>query len=316
MPNPNLSIMLATDDIDSAASINTTLRGAGYKDIRLAQPVDVFSELEVQPASLLLLKSQEGLSVAEQVRQLDEMGDHYTFILLIDERPPAPLLDEQADNGVDDVLHPEHVPAHLLARIAAGDRLTSSLQRLRQENRMLRQNIASLEQRNQVDSLTGLGNARYLRQKLSDSLRQIQARGGALCYLLIGVQRSGALQREFGTDCYDELLQGVARRLQQMVRPLDVLARLDDQHFVLLTLPADLQECAPSSFKRLHDGLNLKGFMTRAGMLEVAAGISLVGLDSRSLPVEPQSLFEEASALLEASYKTGLVTARRLPAKL
>ncbi len=93
--------------------------------------------------------------------------------------------------------------------------------------------------------MTGLGNSRYLRQKLTDSLRQVQARGGAICYLLIGVQQANELQREYGNDFYDELLQGVARRLQQLVRPLDVLARLDDQHFVLMTMPPDLRDCAP-----------------------------------------------------------------------
>ncbi|WP_213875174.1 diguanylate cyclase [Pseudomonas sp. dw_358] len=316
MPNPILSILLVTDDLDSAAITTGELRQAGYQDIRLAQPGEAIGLLENQPASLLLVSGEEGLQLATQVRQLDEMGDHYTYILLIDQRPAAYLLDEQADNGIDDVIHPGHVRDHLLPRVAAADRLTSNLQRLRQENRLLRQNIASLEQRNLVDSLTGLGNARYLRQKLADSLRQIQARGGALCYLLIGLQQSAALQREYGSDFYDELLQGVARRLQQMVRPLDILARLDDQHFVLLTLPADLQECAPSSFKRLHEGLNLKGFMTSAGLLDIAAGISLVGLDSRSLPIDPQSLFDEASALLDYSYNSGLVTAKRLPSKL
>lgn len=315
MPNPFLSIMLTTDDVDSAASITGALRDAGYQDVRLATVEQAFGALEAQPASLLLVSAGEGLALAERVRQLDERGEHYTFILLIDERPAAPLLDEQADHGIDDVLHPAHLAGQLLARVAVVDRLTSRQQRLRQDNQLLRQNLNNLEQRNLVDALTGLGNARYLQQKLADSLRQIQARGGALCYLLIGVEKPTDPQRPYGVDFYEELIQGVARRLQQMVRPLDILARLDEQHFVLLTLPDDLQECAPSSFKRVHEGLNLKPFMTSAGMLPVTAGISLVGLDSRSLPVDPQSLFGEASALLGASYASGLVTAKRLPAR-
>jgi diguanylate cyclase (GGDEF)-like protein len=315
MPNPFLSIMLTTDDVDSAAAINGALRDAGYQDVRLASTVEAFGSLEARPASLLLVKTQDGLAVAERVRQLDERGDHYTFILLIDERPAAPLLDEQADHGIDDVLHPAYLAEQLPARVAVVDRLTSRQQRLRQDNQLLRQNLNNLEQRNLVDAQTGLGNARYLQQKLADSLRQIQARGGALCYLLIGVEKPRDPQRSFGVDFYEELIQGVARRLQQMVRPLDILARLDEQHFVLLTLPDDLQECAPSSFRRVHEGLNLKPFMTSAGMLPVTAGISLVGLDSRSLPIDPQSLFDEASALLGASYASGLVTAKRLPAR-
>lgn len=264
--------------------------------------------------SILVAIKDEGLAFASRVRLLDEATRSHTWILLLDPRPSAELLDEAADLGVDDLLPPALIDTQLLARVHAADRLRTMLQRMGRENRRLHDHIAGLEQRNLIDALTGLGNSRYLRQALEDSLRQIQARGGALCYLLIGLQNADALQRAHGEQFYDELLQGVGRRLQHMVRPLDVLARLDNQHFVLLTLPRSLHECAPSSFRRLHDGLNHNELMTSSGPVELRAGISLVGLDEKSLPVEPLSLFGEASRLLQESYASGLVSARRLPA--
>lgn len=315
MPNPNLSIVLVHDDPARAEALAAQLRDAGCHTLGISTHAEVLARQERQPASLMLVEGAAGMALAARVRQFDEMGEHYTYILLVSDQAPAALLDETADLGIDDVIHPQALAAQLPARLQAAERLHNIIQRLRQENSLLRQNIASLEQRNLVDSLTGLGNARYLRQKLTDSLRQVQARGGALCYLLIGLQNAGQLQREHGSDGYDELLQGVARRLQQMVRPLDVLGRLDDQHFVLLTLPPDLSECAPSSFKRLHDGINLKAFLTSAGPVEVVAGISLIGADRDSLPDTPQALFDEARALLAESYDSGLVSARRLPAR-
>ncbi|WP_287808936.1 diguanylate cyclase [Pseudomonas sp.] len=315
MPNPNLSVVVVQDDPAKAEQRVALLKQAGCQHVTHCRHTDALARQEQQPASLMLLEGPTGLALASQVRQFDEMGEHYTWILLVSDQPAAQLLDESADLGIDDVLAPHALADQLPARLLAAERLYNTVQRLRQENSLLRQNIASLEQRNLVDSLTGLGNARYLRQKLTDCLRQVQARGGALCYLLIGLQNADSLQREHGSDFYDELLQGVARRLQQMVRPLDILGRLDDQHFVLLTLPPDLQECAPSSFKRLHDGLNLKAFITANGSVEVVAGISLIGADSHSLPDSPQALFEEARALLDESYDSGLVSAKRLPVR-
>ncbi|WP_455923491.1 GGDEF domain-containing protein [Pseudomonas putida] len=315
MPNLNLSLVLVHDDPARAAQLTALLHDAGCRDVSLCSHADALARQAQQPASLMLLEGAAGLALASRVRQFDEMGEHYTYILLISDQNAGELLDEAGDHGIDDVIAPDALVRQLPARLHAAERLYNIVQRLRQENSLLRQNIASLEQRNLVDSLTGLGNARYLRQKLNDSLRQVQARGGALCYLLIGLQNADQLQREHGSDLYDELLQGVGRRLQQMVRPLDVLGRLDDQHFVLLTLPPDLQECAPSSFKRLHDGLNLKAFMTRAGTFEVVAGISLIGADGNSLPETPQALFDEARALLDESYASGLVSAKRLPVR-
>lgn len=315
MPNPNLSILLANDDPQANQAISALLVQAGYRNIRHSGLDQALGLLQQQPASLLLVGGPSSLAVASQVRQHDELTDHYTYVLLLSTCAAAEVLDETADNGIDDIVDPNHLSTALLPRAYAADRLCSTLQRARQENRLLRQNIAQLQRRNQVDALTGLGNARYLRQKLGESLRQVQARGGAICYLLIGIEAIDTLQDNYEPEIYDQVLQGVARRLQQMVRPLDVLARLDDEHFVLLTLPADLQECAPSSFKRLHDGLNLKGFMTDEGVLEVSVGISLIGLDSRSLPIEPKVLLDEASRLLKDAYASGLVTAKRMPAK-
>lgn len=315
MSNPNLSILLAISDAGMRHCAAELLSQGGYHDVRTCTVEDAPGELDQRAADLLVAHGEAGMRLASKVRVLDEATNGHTWVLLLGEQASEQVLDETADLGVDDLLPPELIGAHLLARVHAGDRMHSVLQRLARENRLLRDNIASLEQRNLVDSLTGLGNARYLRQKLEDSLRQIQARGGALCYLLIGLQNAGTLQQQHGAALYEELLQGVGRRLQQMVRPLDVLARVDDQHFVLLTLPRSLQECAPSSFKRLHDGLNLRGFMTSGGLVDLSAGISLVGLDEKSLPIEPVSLFGEASRLLQESYVSGLVNARRLPAK-
>ncbi|NWB92226.1 GGDEF domain-containing protein [Pseudomonas agarici] len=316
MPNPDLSILLVSDDHLVSSAFGASLQRAGYQDIRQANDIVLaLEQIDQRAVSVLVCAASAGLKLATKVRQRDEMNDHATYVLLISSESPLSLLDDASDNDIDDLIAPEDIERLLLTRVLAADRQCSTLQRLRQENRLLRQNIASLEQRNLVDALTGLGNARYLRQKLTDSLRQVQARGGAICYLLIGVQQANELQRKYGNDFYDELLQGIARRLQQLVRPLDMLARLDDQHFVLMTLPADLQDCAPSSFKRLYDGLNLKPFMTTAGPVELKAGVSLVGLDSKCLPLDQQTLFDEADRLLAESYADGVVSAKRLPAR-
>src|SRR5690606_37877646 len=157
----------------------------------------------------------------------------------------------------------------LVPRIYAADRLCNTLQRLLQEKRRLIENNASLEQRNLVDALTGLGNPRYLQQRMTDSLRQIESRGGALCYLMIGLQGTDPLRLAHGQDFHNELLHGVARRLQQLVRPLDILSRLDDRHFGLITMLDDLKESSPNSFKRLHEGLNLKPFKTSQGFVSL-----------------------------------------------
>lgn len=319
MPNPQLSILVVDDAKFSSAMIGRALSQAGYQDVRFANSaMEALRLIEQRPASVLLadwlMPEIDGLELTGRVRQLDETADHYTYVILLTGKEGENVLSEAFDHGVDDFISKAAMNEQLMPRVFAADRLCNTLQRVLQEKRLLMQNIASLEQRNLVDPLTGLGNPRYLRQKLTDSLRQVESRGGAVCYLLIGLPDAMALRRQYGETFYNELLHGIARRLQQLVRPLDVLTRLDGEHFGLITLLDDLHECSPSSFKRLHEGLNLKAFKTSEGFITLKAGIGLVGLDARALPVQAEQLLEQARRLLPDAYASGRVAAVRLPA--
>lgn len=318
MPNPHLSILVVDDAKFSSAMIGRALSQAGYQDVRFANSAaEAIRQLEERPASVLLadwlMPEMNGLELTVQVRQFDEMAHHYTYVILLTGKEGENVLGEAFDSGVDDFINKAAMNEQLVPRVFAADRLCNTLQRLLQENRLLTENISSLEQRNLIDPLTGLGNGRYLQQKMLDCLRQVESRGGAMCYLLIGLQDMQHLHQQHGEDFYNELLSGVARRLQQLVRPLDVLVRLDESHFALITLLADLHECSPSSFKRLHEGINLKAFKTSEGFISLKAAIGLVGLDAKGLPCQPEQIIEHAEGLLAESYSSGRVTALRLP---
>ncbi|WP_437883499.1 response regulator [Pseudomonas sp. LRF_L74] len=318
MPNPHLSILVVDDAKFSSAIIGRALSQAGYQDVRFANSAaQALQQLEQRPASVLLadwlMPEMDGLELTSRVRQLDETADHYTYTILLTGKEGDNVLIEAFDRGVDDFISKSAMNEQLVPRVYAADRLCGTLQRLLQENRLLASSVDSLEQRNLVDPLTGLGNFRYLKQKLADSLRQVESRGGAVCYLLIGLQEGLALRNQYGNAFYGELLHGVARRLQQLVRPLDVLTRIDDTHFGLITLLDNLQECSPGSFRRLHEGLNLKAFKTSEGFITLKAGISLVGVDAKSLPLEVPALLDHASAYLDNAYSSGRVNAVRLP---
>ncbi|WP_181297087.1 response regulator [Pseudomonas sp. Q2-TVG4-2] len=316
MPNPQLSILVVDDAKFSSVMIGRVLSKAGYEDIRFANSAIAALELiEQRPANVLLadwlMPEMDGLELTTQVRQQDEMSDHYTYIILLTGRDGQDVLSKAFDQGVDDFIGKSVMNDQLVPRIYAADRLCGSLQRLMRENRLLTENIASLEMRNLIDPITGLGNTRYLHQRLGDSLRQIASRGGALCYLTIGLPELPSQRKRYGEHFHQELLRGVAKRLQQLVRPLDILTRLDEAHFGLLTLVDDPSACSPSSFKRLHDGLNLKAFKTSEGFISIKAGIGLVSLDASALPLDPQVIIERAEALLPDAYTTGRIVPLR-----
>ena len=88
MPNPQLSILVVDDAKFSSVMIGRALTKAGYEDIRFANSASAALELiEQRPANVLLadwlMPEMDGLELTAQVRQQDEMSDHYTYIILL-----------------------------------------------------------------------------------------------------------------------------------------------------------------------------------------------------------------------------------------
>lgn len=308
MPNPQLSIVIVDDARFSSAMISRVLQKAGYQDIRCANnAAAALKLLKERPAGVLLvdwmMPETSGLELTAQVRQYDEQQGHYTYIILLTGKEGDAALNEAFNSSIDDFINKAAMSEQLVPRILAADRLYNTLARMFKEKQLLTRNIASFKSYNQVDPLTGLGNARYLKQRLEKSLQHVAARGGTLYYVLAGIDNMQPLIEQHGRTAHKELLRGIAGHLQQLVRPLDVLTRLDGNHFALLAHSADQRESSPNSFKRLYDGLNLKSFQTRAGFISLSAGISLISLTQHSLPIDSEHLIHLAAQQLPHSYR-------------
>ncbi len=317
MRNSLLSILVVDDAKFSSVMIGRTLNLAGYTDIRFASSAaEALILLEERPAGILLadwlMPEIDGLELTAQVRQHDEQHDQYTYIILLTGREGDNALTEAFDRGVDDFISKVAMNEQLVPRIFAAERIYKTLTRLIQEKQLLTRNVASLESRNYVDSLTSLSNLRYLKHMLSKNLQYVESRGGTLCYLLIGIENMAVLSQQYGREVHKELLRSIARRLQQSVRPLDVLARIDGNHFALITHMREHQEYSLASFKRIYDGLNMKSFKTSEGFISIKVGVSLIELNSKALPTTADQLMRLAVKNLPNSYSSARIDAVRL----
>lgn len=318
MPNPQLSIMVVDDTKFSSAVIGHNLSRAGYADIRFASSaMDALTMHEERPASVMvadwLMPEMDGLELTTRIRQTDEQTDHYTYVVLLTAREGDNVLSEAFDRGVDDFISKSSMSEQLLPRIYAADRISQLINRLLDENRLLANNNSQLEEHNLVDNLTALGNRRYTLQRLDDILRNVESRGGICCTLVLGVQNLEELTGRLGQGVQHELLKGIARRLQQLVRPTDVIARVGPSTFAIVTLADDPADCKPASFKRLHDGLNLKAFKTSEGYLTLRAGMALCAVNDKQVLPKAAELLDRVEKQLGEAYETSLITEVRWP---
>ena len=318
MPNPQLSILVVDDTKFSSAVIGHALSQAGYTDIRFASSaMAALAMHEERAASVMvadwLMPEMDGLQLTTRIRQRDEQTNHYTYVILLTAREGDNVLNEAFDRGVDDFISKSAMSEQLLPRIYAADRITQLINRLLEENQLLATNNAVLEEHNLIDGLTALGNRRYLLQRLNDALQQVESRGGFCCLLVMGVQNHDEVGKRFGEAIQQELLKGTARRLQQLVRPMDVIARIGPNTFAICTLGDNSDDFKPNSFRRLHEGLNFKAFKTSEGYLSLRAGIAVSTLGRNNPQISADQMLAKVEAHLEEAYATSLITEVRSP---
>lgn len=312
MPVPELSILIVDDAKFSSAVVRRTLSSGGYQDIRNENSAtEALKALETRTADIIiadwLMPEMDGLELTGRVRQLDEAANRYTYVILLTGREGADALQEAFEQGVDDFINKSSMNEQLLHRVYAAERLVMLQNRLLADNQRLIDANARLKKQSIVDPLTGFGNRQYALKRLDDALRHAHARGGAACLLLLRVDNLAQLENEKGKKLMQQTLLAFSRRLKQLVRPMDILARLGPDMFCVITHQPNMAHCTPGSFRRLHEGLNQRAYKTTAGFIQLEVSVSLCAAGERD-ETGAEQMITRASEGLERSRELSRIT--------
>jgi len=91
-----------------------------------------------------------------------------------------------------------------------------------------------------ADDLTGAGNERFARLRLTEELARTRRFGTPASVLLVDIVDLKGINRRYGHEAGNEVLCRVAELLQQNRRGFDVLARLGGDNFLLYLNDTDL----------------------------------------------------------------------------
>ena len=272
-----------------------------FTDKRICEgAVDALQLLEEKPAHVVIVESDiddmNGLEVAEALRDIDIENHHFTwFILTSDNFSPqiksafAEHVDTWVESGNSDLLQ---------AAVQSGMRIAERINQLTEANTTLLSEREGLIKGQLLDPLTGLGNRRYAEQALHDSARQAESRGGAVCFLLIEVGNVEKVREQYNDTIAGELIIAVARRIQQLVRPLDIVTYFATGQFALVMLQPTIEQCAADCYQRIFDGVRLKSYTTAVGFLDAQIGMSICASLAETGAPQIDTMIEAASVNL------------------
>ncbi len=317
MPNFDLPILVVDDTKFSSMVVERTLRNAGYRDLRVVNNASEALKLtEQRPVSLLiadwLMPEMDGLALTDHIRQQDEQNNHYTYVILLTARESVEALSEAFDRGVDDFIYKSDMSKQLIPRVFAAERTADRQNTLLQANALLIENNRELEATSIIDLETGLCNNQYGRTRLGNMLRHAESRGGACAYVLCGIRNWQDLKRRHPPSIMSELAVGTARRLSALIRPIDVLCRVGDNQYAIISYFPDSDRCTTTAFRRLYDGINLKAMKTTSGYVSLEAGMTLCTADAKTGKPSVQDMERAAIDGLAEAYRTSRFTETRV----
>ena len=225
------TILVASADAAAGQVVAEAMRGLGSVSVCVGA-VSALQKLEESSTDLIVTHQttddMSGIEFAESVREIEADTGNFSYIMVIGDELEA------FDGAVNQWLPASEADVLLPSAARAALRLALDTQELRDKNAALRRLNTELEQGQLQDTITGLGNRRFAMQSLDDTIRQIEARVGAVCFLMIGIMNLDEVSGQYDQTISNELINAVSARIQNLVRPLDVVTYLGPGRFALI----------------------------------------------------------------------------------
>lgn len=228
------SILIVDDDPDNFDVIETFLNDRDYQLHYAASGQEAIASLETfQPDLILLDVMMPGMDGIEVCRRIKAMPYWEAVpIIVVTALTTKKDLAQCLSAGADDFISKPVNRLELTARVRSMLRIRQQYQDIATFNTQLeakiQQRTAQLRTMIFQDALTLLPSRMFLLQKLTESLQSGQS---SFAVVYLDCDRFKLVNGSFGHAVGNQLLIAIAERLQQHLRPGDLLARMGEDEF-------------------------------------------------------------------------------------
>lgn len=177
----------------------------------------------------------------------------------------------------------------------AGKAIKEKLIKTTEELETLQQEFDRAKSEALVDFLTGVGNRKAFDEKLAAFAETTDDQGGHLCLLLIDIDHFKKFNDKFGHIVGDEVLKFVTKKIKDMIKGGDFLARFGGEEFAIILPRTSLSDAEIVAE-------NIRLFFTQAKLKSTSSSESL-GTISISIGVASYRRGEPLKDLLDRSDK-------------
>jgi diguanylate cyclase len=169
---------------------------------------------------------------------------------------------------------------------------------------MLKKDLEQAKTEATVDFLTGVANRRSFDSTLAAFTNEATLNGVPLSLLLIDIDRFKRFNDEYGHLTGDEVLKFIARKIKEMVKGRDLLARFGGEEFavILPQTPLEGARILAESIRSFFSNTSLKATGTSKNLGSITVSI---GVTSYQPGEVPEALIHRVDRALYAAKKTG-----------
>ncbi len=296
---PKKRVLIAEDDPVSCHLLKSFLIKWDYDVAVVRDGMTALRILEGEDTPRLavldwMMPGMEGPHVCQRVRE--HKNRPYVYVLLLTGRSEKQDLLRGLELGADDYLTKPFDSEELRARLLVGERILNLQDNLIAAREELRFQATH-------DLLTGISNRATamdaLRAELSRQTREHRSFG----VILVDIDHFKNVNDTYGHLCGDQVLQTVARRMKECVRPYDTVGRYGGEEFLIIAAASDAAGTMALA-ERIRGVVGSRPILTDGGEVRVTVSLG-ASISTDAAGVDPQLLLHLADQALYRAKEQG-----------